>query len=249
MSDFSSKPFDTRKLFSGGGGLFIQFQDVVTPIYLFAIIKLLLTDASLGLPISIIKDMSILSLAEWYIKRSNINPIQELDYKHQLSSQDANTLLYKILEDRSIYDHSPVFNVGLMFDVYKHKKMNIPIYIYSEYNDPHIEYFGRKHFPDISFKYIYDDLSSAIKKCNDNFTYIFSNIEFFKQACELLKGSYANILLAQEYKYNYIDNCVTTKYPLEELMFNNPFILTGITRVINVKTLANSLQILKLKGR
>ena len=249
MSDFIPKPFDTRKMFSGGAGLFIQFQDVVTPIYLFAIIKLIITDTSLGLPLNIINNMSILSLAEWYIKRSNINPIQELDYEHQLSSQEANLLLYKILEDRSIYDHSPVFNVGLMLDVYKYKKMNIPIYIYSEYQDPYIEYYCRNHFPDISIKYLYTDIQSAIKQCNDNFTYIFSNIEFFKQACELLKGTYANILLSQEYKYNYIDNCITTKYPLEELMFNNPFILTGTTPVINVKTLANSLQILKLKGR
>ena len=38
MSELLPKPFDTSKTFSGGAGIFIQFEDAVTPIYLFAII-------------------------------------------------------------------------------------------------------------------------------------------------------------------------------------------------------------------
>jgi len=249
MSEFVHKPFDTRRMFSGGAGLFIQFQDVVTPINLFAIIKLLITDVSFGIPINIIKDLSLLSLAEWYINRSFINPICSLDYEHQLSPKEADELLRKILQDKSIYDYSPRFNVGLMLDVYRYQKMNIPIYIYSPYPDPNIEYYCNKNFPDIRIQYLQGDLIQNIKKCDNNFTYIFSDIELVKQAVELLRGSYAHILLAEEYRYNYKDNFHIFKYDLDNLTYNNPFCIVGTTLTINSKTLANSLQILKMKGR
>lgn len=244
-----NQPFDTSKLYSGGAFLFIQFEDVVTPIYLFAIIKLIITNISYGIPIHIIKDMSILSLTEWYIKRTHINPIQQLDYNHQLTEQQSYDLLYKILQDKSIYDYSPVMNIGPMLDVYKYKKMIIPVYIYSPYNDENIKYFCSKHFPEIPIIYKFGNLRDAIPLLENNGTFIFSNIELYKQACEFLKGKYAHVLLGGEYRYNYIDNCITPKYSLKLLMYNNPFVMTGITSVINTKALANSLQILKMKGR
>ena len=249
MSELLPKPFDTSKTFSGGAGIFIQFEDAVTPIYLFAIIKLIITDVSFGIPIHLIKDMSILSLADWYIKRSYINPIEQLDYEHQLSSEQAQELLYKILKDKSIYDYSPLMNIGPILEVYKHYKMSIPVYIYSHNNDPNMEYYCQTHFSNLKLIYLYGELKDNIKKCVDNCTYIFSDINLLKQACELLKGSFANILLAGEYKYNYFGNCVLPKYNILELMNNNPFVVTGITSVVNTKTLAAALQILKVRER
>jgi len=250
MIEFFNKPFDTSK-FTGGAGLVIQFEDVVTPVYLFAIIKLILTNETFGIPIHLIKDMSILSIAEWYIKRNNQNPILDLDYKHQLSKNQADTLLYNILKDKSIYDFSLPMNIKLLFEIYEYKKMNFPIYIYSQFNDPNIEYYCLKHFPSTKIKIIdtIDIIKAIDSLSSDNYTFILSDIELFKKAVEYLHGYHAHVLLAEEYKYNYIDNCRTPKYDITELMMNNPFVLTSLTSVLNPKALANSLQILNMRGR
>ena len=52
-----------------------------------------------------------------------------------------------------------------------------------------------------------------------------------------------------KYKYNYFGKCVLPKYNILELMNNNPFVVTGITSVVNTKTLAAALQILKVRER
>ena len=250
MKDFIPKPFDTSR-FTGGAGLFIQFEDVVTPIYLFAMIKLILTEQSFGIPIHIIKDMSILSIAEWYIKRNNQNPILDLDYDHQLSKDHADELLYKILQDKSIYDYSPPMNIKLFFEVYQYKKMNFPIYIYSQFKDPNIEYYCTKNFASIQLHFIdTTDIIQAIDLLSkDNYTFILSNIHLFKQAVEHLHGKYAHVLIAEDYKYNYKDNCHVMLYDIVKLMIDNPFVATSATSVINPKVLANSLQILNMRGR
>ena len=47
--DLYNKPLDTNGLFVGGAGLFLQYFDVVKPIYLYATMSLVLGD-NMGLP-------------------------------------------------------------------------------------------------------------------------------------------------------------------------------------------------------
>ena len=68
--------FDTNIFFSGGAGMFIQYHDIIKPVYLYTIVKMIITKESFGLPIDIIKDFSIISIIEWYINRRFKNPIK-----------------------------------------------------------------------------------------------------------------------------------------------------------------------------
>ena len=61
-----SKNFDTNVLFSGGAGMFLQYHDIVKPVYLYAIIKMIAVKESFGLPIDIIKDMSLFKMNSGY---------------------------------------------------------------------------------------------------------------------------------------------------------------------------------------
>ena len=74
------KGFDTNALFAGGAGMFLQYYDVVKPIYLYAILSIMLSNTDPGLPVDILYSMSPVSLVEWYIKRRYINPIKSLDW-------------------------------------------------------------------------------------------------------------------------------------------------------------------------
>ena len=237
------KSFDTNVFFSGGAGMFLQYHDIVKPVYLFAIVKMILTKTSFGLPLDIIQDWSIPSLIEWYIMRRYKNPLQCLDHRKILDPEELDSLLYKILEsDSSLYKLSPGLNIRLMMNVYKRQQMSFPIYIYSEREEPHILQDCKNMFSGISVKYFYGDLKSAIVKCDQNFTYILSDINIVKDLCKILAGTCSHILLAREYRYNYKDYCMTFKYDLLDLAQSHPFIRMGTTLATNPETLAWSLK-------
>jgi len=235
------KPFDTSHFFSGGAGLFLQYHDIVKPAYLYAIIKMAITNETYGLPINIIKDFSILSIIEWYINRRYKNPLQCLDFNHSIEPEYLDELLYKILiDDSSIYKYSPVLNINKMMHVYRRQHMMFPIYVYSEKEEPYIKEDCKSIFQGIQFKYLHGDLRKAIESCDQNFTYIFSDIDLVKEATQILTGTCSHILLSNEYRYNYKDNCKTFKYNLMELGANHPFVRIGLTTAIDINSLAKS---------
>lgn len=224
------RSFDTNAFFTGGAGMFIQYHDIVKPVYLYAIIKMLLTKTSFGIPLDIIDKMSIFSLEEWYVKRRYINPLRCLDYQNILDPNELDELLQKILsEDDSLYKLSPGLNIQLMMEVYKRQHMSFPIYVYSQKEEPHIAEDCKQVFSGINVTYLYGEVSDAIKKCDQNFTYILSDVELLKQCATILDGVYAHILLAVEYRYNYIDNCKTFKYNLTNIGRAHPSIRIGTT--------------------
>lgn len=235
------KSFDTNLFFSGGAGMFIQYHDIVKPVYMYAIIKMIMTKESFGLPIDIIKDFSFLSIIEWYINRRFKNPLQCLDFNHIIDEKKLDNLMNDILlNDDSIYKYSPSLNIKRMLNVYRQQHMSFPIYIYSENNEPYIKEDCKSIFHGIKFNYVYGDLKSAIKKCDQNFTYIFSDIELVKEACDILIGTCSHILLAGEYRYNYKDDGKLFKYNIKELASTHPFIRIGLTTSLDIKNLIES---------
>jgi hypothetical protein len=236
------KKFDTNVFFSGGAGMFIQYHDIVKPLYLYAIVKMICTNTSYGLPIDIISNMSVLSLVEWYKNRRYKNPLQSLDFKHSIPQEDLDNLLQQILlTDESIYSLAPALNIEKMMQVYRREHMSFPIYIYSTQEEPYILTDCKKVFRGITIKYVFGDLREAIKQCDQNFTYIFSDIELVKMAAEILVGTCSHVLLAQDYRYNYIDNFKTLKYDLKSIADAHPFIRLGTTLSMNSADLAISL--------
>lgn len=241
--------FDTNIFFSGGAGMFIQYHDIIKPVYLYTIVKMIITKESFGLPIDIIKDFSVISIIEWYINRRFKNPIRCLDFNHIIDEKELDELIRNILlNDKSIYDFSPELNIKKLLNVYRKQYMSFPIYIYSEYEEPYIKEDCKRIFQGINFKYLYGDLKSAIKNCDQNFTYIFSDIELVKEVSDILIGSCSHILLSKEYRYNYIDDGKTFKYDLRELAVSHPFIRTGLTSSINIVDLAKSFTNLSIQG-
>jgi hypothetical protein len=234
----TGKPFNTNSFFSGGAGLFIEYHDVVKPVYLYSIIKMILTKTSYGLTLEIISSMSIFSLIEWYIKRRYINPLTSLDYKHILSHEDLDNLLYKILEeDSSLYSLAPSLNIKKLLSSYKSQFMNFPIYVYSKKYESHIKNDIKECFSGLPTKYIYGDLSKAISKCDRNFTYILSNIELLKELINLLSDTWAHLLISKEYLYNYKDNYKTFKYDLKKLHEINEYNRISLTTSIDLSNL------------
>jgi uncharacterized protein YjgD (DUF1641 family) len=237
----SYKPFDTNVFFSGGAGMFLQYHDIVKPAYLYAIVKMILTEQDFGLPLNIIKNFSVSSLTEWYINRRYINPLRQLDIGNMIEPSDLDDLMQHLLStDDSIYKFSPALNVNRLFQVYRRQHMSFPVYIYSEKEEPYIRKDCESIFHGIDFKYLFGDLRDSISKCDQNFTYIFSDIELVKYACEILKGTCSHVLLAREYRYNYTDNCKTFKYDLNEMALSHPFIRIGTTLAIDMESMANS---------
>lgn len=233
------KKFDTNVFFSGGAGMFIQYHDIIKPAYLYAVVKMIITKQYFGLPVNIIRKLSILSLIEWYIRRRYKNPLQCLDYAHCLDPKEVDQLLQRILEtDSSIYRLSPPLNIQQMFSVYRRQHMSFPVYVYSELDEPSIEKDCKNVFQGIGFQYLHGDLEDCIKQCDQNFTYIFSDIELVKKSAEILTGTCSHILLAGDYRYNYKDNGVTMKYDLNEIASNHPFIRIGITNAVDMSRLA-----------
>lgn len=235
------RQFDTNVFFSGGAGMFIQYHDIIKPAYLYAIIKMIVTKESFGLPIDIIKDFSFLSITEWYMNRRFKNPLQCLDFNHSIDPKELDDLMnFILLNDDSIYKYSPALNFKRMLNVYRQQHMSFPIYVYSENEEPYIKEDCKSVFQGINFKYLHGDLKSAIQKCDQNFTYIFSDIELVKEVSDILIGTCSHILLASEYRYNYIDNGKSFKYNLTDLATSHPFIRIGLTTAIDVHQLAKS---------
>lgn len=233
------KPFDTNVFFSGGAGMFIQYHDIVKPVYLYTIVKMILTKQYFGLPVNIISRLSVFSLIEWYMRRKYRNPLRCLDYAQQLDPGELDTLLQSILEtDTSIYKFSPTLNVQQMFSVYRQQHMSFPVYVYSEIDEPYIKEDCRSIFQGVSFRYLHGDLEECIKKCDQNFTYIFSDIELVKTASKILTGTCSHILLASDYRYNYVDNYITTKYDLVTMATDHPFIRIGLSNSVDMNKLA-----------
>ena len=240
------KEMNCNAFFSGGGGMFIQYHDVIKPVYLYTIVKMLITGESYGLPLFIIKNMNKLSLVEWYIKRRYINPLKQLDFQNVIDESDLNNLLKNILKnDESIYKLAPTMNIQIMIDVAKQQHMSFPLYIYSEEYDPFIESDCKKIMKGFSFIYVYGDLEQSLKKCDQNFTYIFSNIELAKNASKILTGQCSHIVIANDYRYNYMDNMKTLKYNLSELSKEYPYVRMGTFSVMNIDSIAKSLIALK----
>ena len=122
------KPFDTNVFFSGGAGMFLQYHDIIKPVYLYTILKMIITKESFGLPTYILQNMSVLSLIEWYIKRRFKNPLQCLDFNHCIDKEDLDNLLQEILiSDNSIYNLCPSLNIKKIMHVYKSQHMTFPI--------------------------------------------------------------------------------------------------------------------------
>lgn len=234
-----NKPFDTGAYFSGGAGIFIEYHDIVKPVYLYAVLKMIITKESFGLPIEIISKMSILSIIEWYVNRRWRNPLKCLDYANIIEIDNLDSLLQSmILNDTSLYDISPSLNIERILSVYNRQHMSFPIYVYSKEEEPYIKEDCKKVFSGITIKYVFGDLKEAIKKCDQNFTYIFSDIELAKNAAEILLGTCSHILVAGDYRYNYIDNKKTFKYDLKEMAVSHPYIRTGITQALDMNNLA-----------
>ena len=217
--------------FVGGNGMFLQYYDVVKPVYLYAVLKMLIENNTYGLP-DILSTMSIPSLVEWYKNRRYINPLKQMDYKNAVPDESFDIILNKILaEDPTLYKLAPPLNIMRMLYVYKSQYMTFPFIIYTEEYSKAVENDVKEIFSGVPHKYAYDGLENAIKKCDENFTYIFSDLEVLKDAADILKGTYSHILLANDYRYNYIDGHETLKYDMKDLMFSHPFIRTGLTSV------------------
>lgn len=242
------KPFDTNIFFSGGAGMFIQYHDIVKPVGLYVIIKMILTHQSYGLPIDIVKNMSILSLIEWYVNRRWKNPLKCLDYAKKIDIDILDNLFQNILnDDPSIYQYSPSLNIEKILSVYNQQHMSFPIYIYSEKEEPYIKKDCENIFPGIEIKYIYGDLEECIKKCDQNFTYIFSDIELVKRAATILIGTCSHILIAEDYRYNYLGYRNNFKYNLKDIAVHHPYVRIGSTIAMDMNKVVIEFSKLKIQ--
>lgn len=243
------KNLDTNVFFSGGAGMFIQYHDIIKPVHLYAIVKMIIMEESFGLPLEIIKDMSIFSIIEWYTKRRYINPLRSLDYGHIIDEKELNNLMMHVLDsDDSIYRYAPLLNTAKIFGVYRKQHMQFPVYVYSRDFEKNIKPDIDSVFSGIPHSYLYGDLKESIKKCDQNFTYIFSDIELAKNAIEILDGTYSHVLLANDYRYNYVDNCKTFRYDLLDLEKSHPYIRTGTIQEVDPYDVAKSFTILQTGG-
>lgn len=214
--------FDTNIFFSGGNGLFIQYHDIVKPVYLWATIKMILNKDKYNIPINILSHNKSLSLVEWYIKRRYQNPLICIDYLNKYQHTELDKMLFEILDaDLSIYSMAPTMIVCKMLSVYKSQHMSFPIFIYSKEYEKNIEIDIGNTFPGLPVKYLYGDLETAVKNCDHNFTYMISDIQLFKELSDILINTYSHLILAHDYRYNYIDNNKTFKYNLFDISKNN----------------------------
>lgn len=233
------KQFNSAPFFSGGAGFFVEFHDVIKPVYLYAIFKMIIENESYGLPTDIIKEYSILSIIEWYKNRRYRNPLKQLDWANKIPIEELDKLMEYLLQDESLYKLSPTLNIERMIGVYNLQHMNFPWVIYSEEYEKGIDITCREMFKNIPYKYTYGNMKDAIKKCEQNFTYIFSDIEKVKIASEILHGTCSHILIARDYRYNYIDNCKTLKYDLGKLAGMHPFLRIDTTTAMDIDIVYN----------
>lgn len=217
-----NKKFDTNIFFSGGAGMFIQYHDIVKPVYLWAIIKMILNKDKYKIPINILAQMKSLSLVEWYVKRRYQNPLISVDYLQKYQQNELDKMLLDILnEDESLYTLAPSMIICKMLSVYRSQHMMFPIFIYSREYEKNIEIDIGNMFSGLPVKYVYGNLETALKNCDHNFTYMISDIQLFKELTDLLVDTYSHVILAHDYRYNYIDNNKTFKYNLYDISKNN----------------------------
>lgn len=246
--DESKVQLDTNMVFSGGAGMFLEYHDIVKPVYLYAIFKMILEGESFGLPISILSNMTIFSLIEWYQNRRYINPFKCLDYNRYMGDDQLNAMMLGyLLHDESLYKLAPPLNILSMMDVYHSHHMSFPIYVYSRNEEPIIEEDCQRIFKGIHVEYVYGDLEKAIKRCDQNFTYIFSDIELLNDVVKLLVGTCSHVLLARDYRYNFIDGHQVFKYQLDDLAAQYPFVRIGTTLATNIVQIAASFRNLEEK--
>lgn len=233
--------FDTNVVFSGGAGMFIQYHDVIKPAYLYAIYKMIASRNTYGLPIDIMSSMPITSTIEWYLNRRYRNPLRSLDYMHKLDVTELDQLMLDILKnDNSIYRLAPGLNIQKMLSIYNRQHMTFPIYVYSEHEEPYIAQDIKTVFRGIKCQYVFGDISNCIKNTDQNFTYIFSDIELTKRACEILSGKFAHVIQAADYGYNYLNDFKTFKYDLKSLSSDHPFVRTSVSIVSNPNEMIKS---------
>lgn len=234
------KVFDTNAFFAGGAGIVIQYEDTIKPIQLFALIKMIRNDISFGLPIKTLAEFTQRSLIEWYINRPHPNILKSLDYQNKLDEELADQLVYEILsKDASLYHLSPELNIVSMLDVYVSQHMQIPVKIYHKIPDDHIIQDMRHRFKKMNIEFVSGSLKELVDQTHiNNFTYIFSNIEYVKEICDYLLGSYSHVLLASDYGYN--KKGTKFRYDLLELQRTHPFLRIGILSCINMNNILRS---------
>lgn len=220
--------------------MFIQYHDVLKPAYLYAVFRMVITKETYGLPVDIIENFSILSLLEWYKGRRYKNPLKQLDWMHKIPPEELDALLQNILKDESIYRLSPLLNFGRMIQVYKSQHMTFPWIVYSEEYEEGIAKDCKNIFSGIKYKYVHGSLKEALSKCDQNYTYIFSDIELLNLASTILHGTYSHLLLARDYRYNYVDGFRTMKYDLRTMMSSHPFLRIETITAMDVDLMEDS---------
>lgn len=220
--------------------MFVQYHDILKPTYLYAVFRMIITKENYGLPTNIIENFSILSLLEWYQNRRYKNPLQQLDWKHQIPEETLNAVLKDILKDHSVYHLAPMLNFGRMIQVYKLQHMIFPWVIYSEEYEEGIEKDCKNIFNGIKYKYVHGPLKEAIMKCDQNYTYIFSDIELLNLASTVLHGTYSHLLLSRDYRYNYVDSFKNMKYNLKKMMSSHPFLRIETITAMDISLMEDS---------
>lgn len=239
----SPKPFDTNVFFAGGAGMFIEYHDVVRPVYLMAVMKLLTSKTTYGLPVDILRPMSLLSLIEWYLRRRYRNPLRCLDYLHRSEIEELDQLLLKLLvEDPSLYRLAPQLNLQRLLAGYHRQGMSFPIYVYTEHEEPGVAADCEIAFQGLPVKYLFGDLERAVQTCDQNFTYMLSSVDTLVHLTEILAGTCSHLLLAGDYRYNYASTVSGTfKADLKGLMQRIPYLRLESNTVCDPTALALAL--------
>lgn len=198
-------PFDTSRLFAGGSGIVIEYHDAVRPVYLFALLNIIMNKKDYNLPIAMIEKFSFPSIVEWYLNRPYYNPLKYLDYNHMASNDDLDELLLNILDDDiTVYKYSPHLNMVKILYGYASKNINIPIYFYSQFEEKGIQNDINNNFKELNIKCIYGP-PKIIKDIEaQNFSYIFSNIDHAEEFIQHHDHSKLSVItIANDYRYNY----------------------------------------------
>jgi len=125
-----------------------------------------------------------------------------------------------------------------MLSVYKNQHMTFPIFVYSKEYEKYIEKDIGNIFSGLPVKYLYGDLKMAVANCKQNFTYMISDIELFKELADILIGSCSHLLLAHDYRYNFSDNHKTLKHNLYEMSRTHLYLRIESFSVANLNNLA-----------
>lgn len=235
--------------FSGGGGFFIEYFDIVRPIYLFIIIDMIMTNNTFGLPTDIIESMNNKSIIEWYIKRRYINPLKCLDFYNIINLDELDSLLDDYITHVPLYQVCPTMNIHKMMEIYKNDHLDIPVFIYTEKEYQHVKNDIHMSFSGINVRYLTGDLVKCLQSCGPNFTYIFSTMNALKIAVDFLKGTCAHVLLSREYRYNQVGLPISLEQELGGIMQANPFVRIGTTTSVDMEALLSSLVSISLQSK